>query len=516
MPKYSNTELTGVIYARFSSHNQREESIEQQVAECKAFAAASGIKIVGIYSDSAKTGKNNRRPQFQKLQRDAQKGSFNRIIAYKSNRIARNILNALMFENDMEKLGISVLYAKEEFGNTAAGRFALRTMMNVNQFFSENMAEDIKRNQADNAMSCKANGPAPYGYKTNSEGKFVIDEETAPIVREIYSRVANGEQFVTISEDLNNRGITTRRGNKWVKSSFYAILHNERYTGAYIFNDVRIVGGMPVIVERDLFDKVQKMLKEKKNPQGRKRSDDGVYLLTGKLFCGNCKSHMIGMSGTGKNGNVHHYYVCNEKRSGGGCNKKNVRRDYIEYEIAKAVKSYILNEHVSEWIIDQVMTFQKNDERQIEISNMQKQQREVKTAIDNVLKAIDQGIFTASTREHLLSLESEKAILDAKILTMQAEAGKAVTKEALRTYLDHFKTSDPENKDSQKELFDAFLKAAYLYDDHITLIFDMDNDASQDVEINIDELDANWDDNVRLRLNEGHQKKPMRKHRFFQ
>ncbi|MBQ9750577.1 MAG: recombinase family protein, partial [Clostridia bacterium] len=119
-------EATGVIYARFSSHNQREESIEQQVAECKAFAALSGIKIVGVYSDSAKTGRTDRRPQFQKLQREAQKGGFNYIIAYKSNRIARNILNALMFENEMEKLGIKVVYAKEEFGNNAAGRFALR------------------------------------------------------------------------------------------------------------------------------------------------------------------------------------------------------------------------------------------------------------------------------------------------------------------------------------------------------------------------------------------------------
>lgn len=98
----------GVIYARFSSHNQREESIEQQVAECKAFAARSDIEIVGVYADSAKTGRTDRRPQFQKLGRDAEKGIFNCIIAYKSNRIARNILNALVFENDMDELGIEV------------------------------------------------------------------------------------------------------------------------------------------------------------------------------------------------------------------------------------------------------------------------------------------------------------------------------------------------------------------------------------------------------------------------
>ena len=498
-------EATGVIYARFSSHNQREESIEQQVAECKAFAALSGIKIVGIYSDSAKTGRTDRRPQFQKLQRDAEKGGFNYIVAYKSNRIARNILNALMFENEMEKLGIKVVYAKEEFGNNAAGRFALRTMMNVNQFFSENMAEDIKRNQADNALNCRANGPAPYGYKTGEDGKFAIDETRAPIVQEIFNRIANGEKFVEISEDLNRRGIKTKNGNEWGKSSFFSILHNERYTGVYIFNDVRIEGGMPVIIERSLFDRVQRIMKTKKNPQGRKRADDGIYLLTGKLFCGKCKSHMIGMSGTSKNGDSHYYYVCNEKRSKGTCDKKAVRRDFLENEIARAIRQYILRPNVMEWIVQQVLDFQKGDVRQTEIANLMERQKEVKKAIANVMLAIDQGIITASTKEHLQDLESERAQLDARILVAQAEAGKAVTRESLLAYLEHFRAANVEDKDCQKELFDTFVKAVYLYDDHITLTFDINDGTTEDVEISMDDVEQSLCENVRLNSVVGHQ-----------
>ena len=511
MPSYkkpTNTpEAKGVIYARFSSHNQREESIEQQIAECKAFAAITGITIVGIYSDSAKTGKTDRRPQFQKLQRDAEKGSFNHIIAYKSNRIARNILNALMFENEMEKLDIKVVYAKEEFGNNAAGRFALRTMMNVNQFFSENMAEDIKRNQADNAMNCKANGPAPFGYTTGKDGKFIIDEARAPVVREIFTRAANGEKFVEISESLNKRGIKTKNGNAWGKSSFFSILHNERYTGVYMFNDVRIEGGMPVIIERDLFERVQKAMKTKKNPQGRKRADDGIYLLTGKLFCGKCKSHMIGMSGTSKSGESHYYYICNEKRTKGTCEKKAIRRDFLENEIAKAIRQYILQPNVIEWIVQQVLDFQKNDARQAEISNMQKRQREVKKAIANVLLAIDQGIITASTKEHLQELESEQAMLNAQIIVAQAESGKAVTKEALIAYLEHFKAANVEDKDCQKELFDTFVKAVYLYDDHITLTFDINDGTTENVDINMDDIEKSLCDSVRLSSDVVHQKK---------
>ena len=132
-------------------------------------------------------------------------------------------------------------------------------------------------------------------------------------------------------------------------------------------------------------------------------------------------------------------------------------------------------------------------------------QKEVKASIANVMLAIDQGIITESTKAHLLELESEKGLLDAKIVVAQAEAGKAVTKDALAAYLEHFKHSDTTNKDCQKELFDAFIKAIYLYDDHITLTFDINNGTAEDVEITMDDIEECLNNNVRLESNEGHQ-----------
>ena len=495
----------GAIYARFSSHNQREESIEQQVAECKAFAAVSGIKIVGIYADSAKTGRTDRRPQFQKLQRDARKGGFNTVIAYKSNRIARNMLNAMIFENNMEDCGITVLYAKEEFGNNAAGRFALRTMMNVNQFYSENMAEDIKRSQKDNAEKCRANGPAPYGYKTGTDGKFAIDEKPAAIVREIYERVAAGETFAAIAKDLNHRGIQTQRGNSWGKSSFSAILHNERYTGVYLFDDTRIENGMPIIIEKELFDMAQRAMQSKEHSPKRKRADNGIYLLTGKLFCGKCHSGMTGMCGTGKSGKVHHYYICNEKRNGGTCDKKAVRRDYIEKEVADAVCRYILQPDTMEWIVSEVLDFQKNDPTQIQIAEMQTKCKENNQAISNILLAIDRGLLSDALAKHLQELEIEKKELDEKISVLQAKTEKAVTKEALYAYLNHFKKANTNNKGCQKELFDTFVKAVYLYDSHFTIRFEFQEDGSEDFAITPEETEECLEKGVRETSNLCHQ-----------
>ena len=191
MPKLPNKTKphesdVGVLYSRYSSHNQKDASIEQQVAECTKYAKAIGLNIVESYEDRAISGKTDKRPSFQRMMKDAAKGKFQYVIAWKSNRIGRNMLEAMQNELKLRDLGIRVMYVEEDFDDTAAGRFALRSMMNVNQFYSENMAEDIRRGMRDNAMQCKlTNGHLPFGYKKSVDLKYEIDEPKSEIVREI-------------------------------------------------------------------------------------------------------------------------------------------------------------------------------------------------------------------------------------------------------------------------------------------------------------------------------------------
>lgn len=212
-------ELTAAIYARYSSHNQKEESIEQQLEECHAYARANHYRVIAEYTDSAISGKSDNRPAYQRMLRNAERGQFQVLIAYKSNRIARNMLNALACEERMARYGVRIVYAKEEFGDTAAGRFALRTMMNVNQFYSENMAEDIQRGLRDNAEKCLLNIRPPYGYRKGADGRHEVVEAEAQIVREIFRRAAAGEKQCDIYNDLNARGLTTHNGGPWGRSS---------------------------------------------------------------------------------------------------------------------------------------------------------------------------------------------------------------------------------------------------------------------------------------------------------
>lgn len=506
-PSIAASPTSAVIYARFSSHNQKEESIEQQVAECKLYAANNGYTVLDTYSDAAMSGKTENRTQFQRMKNDAKKGKFAVIIAYKSNRIARNMINALNFENEMEKLGIRVCYAKEEFGNNAAGRFALRTMMNVNQFYIENMAEDVKRGMADNAEKCKVNGPVPYGFQASCDGYYEINPFEAAVVREIFNRTLQGETFTNIADSLNERRIQTRLNRKWTSRSFQSMLRNERYIGTYIFDKTRIEDGIPAIIEKELFLAVKEKLEKKPNPQGRHR-ENGDYLLSGKLYCGECGKLMMGLSGTSKSGELHCYYACvGKKEKINRCHKKNVRRDEIETKIAVAVQRYILQDDVIEWIADAVIEYQNIHSNKDETKRLRSELADVKKRINNMIDAIESGIITATTKERLEALESDRNKIEGQIALKKAEM-PLVSREKILDWMNSFAGANIQDKKIQAQLFKAFVKKVYLYDDgRARIVFDLYNNSNSETDIrtlDIDSCESAVD--VRLKEKEGHQK----------
>lgn len=465
-----DSDQMAVIYARYSSHAQKEESIEQQVEECTAFAAQSGLKILRIYADKALSGRTDKRPQFQKMMRDAEKKEFSIVIAYKSNRIARNMLQALQYEAKLDLFGIRTLYAKEEFGNTAAGRFALRTMMNVNQFYSENMAEDIRRGMRDNAEACKVNGALPLGYVKGPDGKYAIDTKEAELVREIYEKVFDGVAFIEIANELNARGISTKRGYRWNKNSFHRILSNDNYVGVYRHSGFVKENGIPPILDKEVFYAMQQHLDNKPRPRGRQHCYT-EYLLAGKLFCGYCQTPMVGISGkTRDNGPQYFYYQCNKRRLEKACTKENVRKEYIETTVAILTQKYILQNEVIEWIADSAMEVLFDAGKEAEIAAMEDELADTRKAIKNIMTAIEQGIITASTKDRLMELEGEAATLERSITLAKAVTrDKTIDKERLIFSLEQLRDGDVRSSDFQKRLIDTFVKAVYLWDDRIEI-----------------------------------------------
>lgn len=468
-------EEPGVLYGRYSSHNQKDISVEQQFEKGYELAAEYGIRIIDTYADRAVSGRTDKRRDFQRMMTDAAKGEFRYVIAWKSNRMGRNMLEALINEARLQDLGVRVLYVEEDFDDTAAGRFAARSMMNVNQFYSENMAEDIKRGLYDNAANCMvANGHLPYGYKADETLHYAIDEPKAAVIREIFTRVSCGEAFVDIMASLNARGIKTSYGRPWGRSSFQKILSNERYRGIYIYGDVRKEGGIPRIISDELYFKVQEVITTKKNPQGRHRVN-GDYLLTGKLFCGHCKSPMTGISGTSRSGNLHYYYVCQKRRTEKTCEKKNLRRDDIELQVAKAIKRRTLDDDTINWIADSVVEYSQHQESASGIGLLEDQLKDTQRSIKNLMAAIEQGIITPTTKARLMELEKEQSDIDRKITMAKADV-IPVNRDQLVGWLKKLQAGDVHDKKYQAELFDTFLIAVYVYDnpdgqDYMKVVF---------------------------------------------
>lgn len=483
-----------IIYARYSSHNQRDVSIEQQIEACRKHAAELGLTITDTYEDRAISGRTDNRPAFQRMMRDAEDGKFQYVLAWKSNRMGRNMMQAMVNESRLMDCGVKVFYAEEDFDDSAAGRFALRSMMNVNQFYSDNLAEDVRRGLMDNASKCMANGRQPLGYKRGEGGKVVVDEPAAAIVREIYTRIASGEMFMDIARDLNRRGIKTQSGSEWNKSSFKVLCRNERYRGIYIYGDTRIEGGIPPIVDDVLWYKVQEVLKVKKSKNRHHCPSDEDYLLTGKLRCGKCGGYMIGMSGRSKTGDVHHYYACQNRRVGHTCDKKNIRRDVVEPAVAQAIKQYCLTDDAIEWITDQTIAYWEDEDRKLQIDSIENDLSAVQSSISNVMKAIEMGVITETTRDRLIELERQQTDLKSKLALAKEEIVHVDRKDLISSLL-AFRHGNVHDRAYQEKLFNAFLIAVYVYDDdHLKLVF---NSFGKDDTVNIAlDLGENDDNSV--------------------
>ena len=492
-----------VIYARYSSHNQRDVSIDQQVNACRRFADRQAIEVVTVYEDRATTGTNDRRPGFQQMMKDAAKGHWDYVIVYTLDRFSRNRYDSAVNKRTLKTYGVKLLSAMENISDDPTGVLMESMLEGLAEYYSVELSRKIKRGMEYNATQCISNGHIPYGYQRGEDGRYEIDDAEADVVREIYRKVRDGSRLCDIIQDLNARGLRTKRNMPWTRSSFNTLLSNERYTGVYIYGDTRIPGGMPRIIEQNLFDAVQLVLHTKPNarkntairpenavPQ-RRRRDSSIYYLTGKLFCGHCHSPMIGISGQGKQGNMYYYYTCKGKHLEKTCKKKNVNREFIEMFIAKALKETMLTDQAIQILADAAVAYQEKKAPSAEMDNLKTRLSDVRKATKNILAAIEAGIFTAATKARMEELEAEEKQLTYQLSYLAEEMEGKLTREEIVATLQMFQTGDINDTAFRESMFDTFLVAAYVYDDSVKIVFNLGSkreDAT--LQFNIEDVDG--------------------------
>lgn len=459
-----------VIYARYSSHAQKDTSIEDQVADIEVYARMNNLRILKVYADRHLTGRSDRRPQFQQMLRDAVHAKWRYVIVWKMDRFARNRYDSATYKYKLKKAGVQVLSAKESIPEGPEGILLESMLEGYAEYYSASLSQNVQRGMHYNALDCKVNsGAFPYGYCKGPDGRYAIHDGEAEVVREIFAKVAQGVPFVEIANSLNGREIRTKRGGLWNKNSFHRMLTNEAFIGVYHYGDVRIEGGMPAIVDPITFLEVQRILEKKKGPQGR-HQETGEYLLTGKMYCGYCGEPMIGICGTGKSGSRYYYYVCRKRHDKKTCKKENVGRDWIEREITRAASDYILQDDVIEWVADSVMEYQAREAANSQLADLNNQLDENKQLTANVMKAIEAGIITTTTRNRLLQLEADAARI-ANAIRLEEASLTHIERDQVIYWMEKFRDGDVNSQEFRRKIIQTFVAAVYLTDDGLRIAF---------------------------------------------
>jgi len=460
--------MKAVIYARYSSDGQREESIEGQLRECKEYAEKNGITILGTYIDRALSAKTDNRPEFQRMIKDSGKYLFDIIIVWKLDRFARNRYDSAHYKAILRKNRVKVISATESIAEDSTGILLESLLEGYAEFYSAELSEKVIRGMTENALKCKYNGGSlPMGYVIDNDQFYQIDPVTAPIVLEVFTLYDKGATMQELVNMLNNRGIRASRGGKISLNIITEMLRNRRYIGEYKYRDVVIPNGIPAIITQDLFDRVQERRTKNKKAPARVRAEDS-YLLTTKLFCGTDGVFMVGESGTSKMMKVHRYYRCVNTKKKRLCNRKPVKKDLIEDMIIQSTMEIINDDNIIKYIVDIIL---EEDSRESSMLPMlSKQLEETEKSITNMLNAIQQGVLTSSTKQRLDELEDTKADLEVSILQEQM-IKPLITKEQLTYWLFRFRTTDISKQDQRQRLIDMFINSVYVYDDHVVITF---------------------------------------------
>ena len=466
--------MKAVIYARYSSDNQREESIEGQLRDCMQYAEYNDIQVVGSYIDRAMSAKTDNRPNFQQMIKDSAKRLFDVIIVWKLDRFARNRFDSAYYKNILKKNGVRVISAKESISEGAEGIILESVLEGYAEYYSVELAEKVNRGMTDNALKAMSNGGiTPLGYYLDDEQHLQIDERKAPFVREIFQRYADGEMIKMIIDDMNARGvgITVRMKKKAGKKAYEKplgynnvrrMLSNRKYIGEYRFKDIVIENAIPAIIDKDLFEKVQKRIAVNTRAPAIHKAED-EYLLTTHLFCGKCKAMMIGDSGKGKKGTVYHYYKCVNTKKRHTCDKKAIGKEKIENAVIKAVMDKIMDDKLMEQLSYKLYDLQMQGSSILPA--LQAQLSDVESGIDNMLNAIQQGIVLESTKKRLSDLENRKKELEIEIAREQIKH-PLLTREQIEFGLTRFRKLDLSTQKGRRALIDGFVNTIYLFDDY--------------------------------------------------
>lgn len=460
----------GVPYLRYSSDNQREESIEGQLRDCIAYAEREGITLLDPYIDRALSAKTDNRPSFQRMIADSEKGLFSVVIVWKLDRFSRDRYDSAHYKRILKKNGVRVISATESISSDPSGILMESVLEGMAEYYSAELAEKVIRGLTDNKLKGKSNGgPRPFGLLVDENKNFYPDPVSGPIVYQCFRMYDDGFSVQDTVDYLVSAGVRTPMGNEPGINFVTRMLRNRKYAGDYVYDGHIIDDAFPAIVPRDMFNRIQARMDTNARTSARFAAPER-YLLTTKLFCGECGSSMSGDCGTSRTGAVYNYYKCAANKRKKSCNMKAVKKDFIERIVVEYTKRLIMDDTTINCLTDIILELQeKGDDK---APYYKKQLDEVQRSIDNIMKAIEQGIITPTTKERLDELEERKSQINVSIIEAELTS-KRLSKEDVERWLKQFRSVDTDKEEQCQLLIDSFVNSVYVYDDRLLMTFNV-------------------------------------------
>lgn len=479
-----------VVYARYSCHNQTEQSIEGQIHDCEKYAEAHGLQIVDTYIDRALTATSDRRPQFQQMIRDSSKKLFDTILVWKLDRFARNRYDSAVYKRQLRQNGVSVISVMENITDSPEGVLMESVLEGFAEYFSKDLSQKVQRGMRETALKHKVVGKIPFGYCKSPEGTYAPDPVTAPAVKMIFTMYVAGERKEDIADYLNSHGYKTVYGNRFTKDAITPLVQNTRYIGKYKYDDLELFDDNQRIISDELFELAQAQARILKNAGAMHRAKER-YLLTGKLYCGYCHSKMNGETGRSRNGKKYYYYLCAGRKKKHECDARNVPKDFLESYIMDAISRLLNDNNIIDCIVDTIMERQSKSNMNVAaIAALTNQLNTIKRKINNIMSAIEEGIVTPTTKQRLQELEAARNELEYEIDVKKAQRCR-FSKTQLTSFFRSLDLNTATTIQKKQMLIKQLINKIYIWSDKILILYNLANLSGSD---EADSYDKDFDE----------------------
>ena len=494
--------VRAAVYARFSSDNQRDESIDAQLRAIKDYAKKNDVIIVAEYIDRAKSAMTDNRPEFLRMVEESKESKFDVVLVHKLDRFARNRQDSIGYRMELKRHGVSLVSILEYLDESPESIILESVLEAMSEYYSKNLSREVRKGMNENALKAlHTGGLPPLGYDVDhSTKKLVINEKEADAVRLIFKMFNDGNGYGKIIKELNRQGYKTKTGGGFGKNSLHNIIRNEKYVGVYIFNKlvskdidgkrngnaykpddeiIRIEDAVLPIITKEEYETAKRKIDSRKGIRASNRAKE-VYLLSGKIVCGECGSAYAGNKKmSGRNKKLHVTYRCTGRQMKHTCPNKEIRREYIEAFVLDMLAQYVFDEKIIPKLVSEYRQYQvgKNSDIVRRRDNLSKRLVELKKEINNLVGLVTKT-GSAALAEKLTEIENEKIEVECSYNQVCDECDvKEVTIEQLReSFIKARKLLENGQLSTTKKLVELYIDRVLIFENHVEVFFNFHPD----------------------------------------